>query len=127
VAQIRKSAEVVQNVVTYPVIIAASNPELALFPGMTAIVRIVVANTAGVLKIPNQALQFAPNDRTPENGTVWVLGSNGKPVPIPVTPGASDGAFTAVLSGDLQAGQQVIIGTASSMDSVRSFGIRIGS
>lgn len=135
VAQIRKAAEVVQNVVTYPVIIAASNPELLLFPGMTALVRIVAASTGNVLKVPNQALRFAPDESAgpatdppggPERATVWVHADNGKAVPVVINPGPSDGVYTAVLSGDLQEGQQVIIGTANSMDSVRSFGLRIG-
>jgi len=45
VTQIRKSPELVQNVVTYTAIISAPNPELLLFPGMTAMLRIVVSDT----------------------------------------------------------------------------------
>lgn len=60
VSQMRKAAQVVQNVVTYTAVIATSNPDLNLFPGMTANVRIVVDNRANVLKIPNAALRFRP-------------------------------------------------------------------
>ena len=60
VSQMRKSALVVQNVVTYTAIIAAANPDLRLFPGMTANVRIVVDTREDVLKIPNSALRFRP-------------------------------------------------------------------
>lgn len=58
VVQVRKAAQVVSNVVTYTVIISAANPELVLLPGMTANVRIVVAQKDKVLKVPNTALRF---------------------------------------------------------------------
>jgi HlyD family secretion protein len=60
VGQVRKAALVVQNVVTYTAVIATSNPNLELFPGMTANVRIVVATRENVLKVPNAALRFRP-------------------------------------------------------------------
>lgn len=60
VSQMRKAAQVVQNVVTYIAVISAANPDLSLFPGMTANVRIVVDTRENVLKIPNTALRFRP-------------------------------------------------------------------
>jgi len=60
VGQVRKAALVVQNVVTYTAVIATSNPNLELFPGMTANVRIVVATRENALKVPNAALRFRP-------------------------------------------------------------------
>ena len=60
VAQMRKAALVVQNVVTYIAVIRASNPDLNLFPGMTANVRIIVNVRENVLKVPNAALRFRP-------------------------------------------------------------------
>jgi len=60
VGQVRKAAQVVQNVVTYTAVIATSNPGLELFPGMTANVRIVVDTRENVLKVPNAALRFRP-------------------------------------------------------------------
>jgi HlyD family secretion protein len=60
VGQVRKAAQVVQNVVTYTAVIATSNPNLELFPGMTANVRIVTATREAVLKVPNAALRFRP-------------------------------------------------------------------
>ena len=58
--QVRKAALVVQNVVTYTAVIATSNPNLELFPGMTANVRIVVDTRENVLKVPNAALRYRP-------------------------------------------------------------------
>jgi HlyD family secretion protein len=60
VGQVRKAALVVQNVVTYTAVISASNPNLELFPGMTANVRIVVDTRENVLKVPNAALRYRP-------------------------------------------------------------------
>jgi HlyD family secretion protein len=50
----------VQSVVTYDTIIEFANPELKLFPGMTAYVTIPVANVQNVLKVPNTALRYKP-------------------------------------------------------------------
>ncbi len=61
VSQVRKAATVVQNVVTYTAIIATANPDLRLFPGMTADVRIVVDTREDVLRIPNSALRYRPS------------------------------------------------------------------
>src|SRR5712692_8738881 len=58
VTQIRKAAQVVQNVVTYTVVVGVSNPEGKLLPGMTANVKLVVAEKPNVLKVSNAALRF---------------------------------------------------------------------
>jgi HlyD family secretion protein len=60
VVQIRKAALVVQNVVTYTVIVAVDNPGGRLLPGMTANVKMIVAEKPSVLKVPNAALRFRP-------------------------------------------------------------------
>lgn len=60
VSQVRKAAQVVQNVVTYIAVITTSNADLILFPGMTANVRIVVDTRQNVLKVTNAALRFRP-------------------------------------------------------------------
>jgi len=64
VSQIRKSPRIQQNVVTYTVVVSASNPDQALLPGMTANVRLIVAERTGVLKIANSALRFRPEGKT---------------------------------------------------------------
>jgi len=60
VEQIRVSSASVQNVVTYPVIIAASNPDMKLLPGMTASISFEIESRESVLKIPSAALRFFP-------------------------------------------------------------------
>ena len=61
VSQVRMNSTVVQNVVTYDTIVDFNNPELKLFPGMTAYVSIPVATAASVLKVPNGALRYKPD------------------------------------------------------------------
>jgi HlyD family secretion protein len=70
VRQVRKSAQTVQNVVTYTVLVSAANPDGQLMPGMTANVRIVTDTRESVLKIANAALRFRPpgESATPGDG-----------------------------------------------------------
>jgi HlyD family secretion protein len=140
VLQIRKSPEVVQNVVTYTTIVSAPNPDLLLLPGMTAQLRIVASNTGELLKIPSQALRFRPNSVGPASGrqstnqaasskasvTVWLVGEDGRPNPVAVKLGASDDNGAALLEGALNEGQQVIIGIANSQKQRGYFGVRLG-
>jgi HlyD family secretion protein len=65
VSQVRMNSTVVQNVVTYDTIIDFDNPEIKLFPGMTAYVTIPVAAVTNVVKVPNGALRYKP-DLSPE-------------------------------------------------------------
>ncbi len=206
VVQIRKAAQVVQNVVTYTVVVAVGNPRGRLLPGMTANVRLVVAEKANALKVPNAALRFRPpgaeahdsgggepsvaevrerlvsglnlspeqqarldpilednrrqmlalrqeglspwghrwraqqvrqatrarireiltpaqqasyddfrgsGDHRSVTGQVFVLGPDGKPRAVTLKLGITDGNVTEVLQGDLEEGQDVVIGTAS--------------
>ena len=79
IEQIHLSSVATQNVVTYPVVIAASNPDLKLLPGMTASISFEVDSTDDVPKIPNAALRFFPDnvklvreaDRQLIDGSTW--------------------------------------------------------
>jgi HlyD family secretion protein len=125
VAQVRQSPITVQNVVTYDVVLAVSNPELLLKPGMTANARIVTAERDDVLKVPLQALRFSPSGaeehphhhggggegKTPHsdrNGHVWVS-EGGKLRRVNVVRGLDDGSMVEIVSGDLKADDQVVI------------------
>lgn len=120
VTQIRQAPINVQNVITYDIVVAVSNPDLKLFPGMTANVKILTNQVDDVIKIPNAALRFKPADVKPETtvraagrrqdagASVWILGADGKPQQVKVKLGITDGFFTAVESGDLKQGEQVI-------------------
>jgi HlyD family secretion protein len=84
VKQVRKAATVVSNVVTYTVVVSASNPDLKLLPGMTANVRIVTARKDKALKVPNAALRFRPPGTADEKKPAAAV------APAP-TPGAGGG------------------------------------
>jgi HlyD family secretion protein len=62
VAQIRLSTQTVQNVVTYPVMLDVPNLDGKLMPGMTANVVIPVDARRNVLRVPNAALRFKPDE-----------------------------------------------------------------
>ncbi len=60
VSQVRMNATTVQSVVTYDTIIEFANPDLKLFPGMTAYVTIPVDTVKDATKLPNTALRYKP-------------------------------------------------------------------
>lgn len=140
VQQIRKSPEVIQNVVTYTAIISAPNLDLLLLPGMTAELRVVVGETEERLKVPNQALRFRPSgvsappeaadSRSVTSGgtqeTVWAVGDNGRPLPVIVRTGAADESGTQLMDGRLSEGQQVIVGQSHTSSAGGFFGLRLG-
>jgi HlyD family secretion protein len=127
VAQVRNSPIVTQNVVTYNVVVRVDNRELLLKPGMTANVSIEVKKFTGVLKIPNAALRYRPTakgteaesaGKRPGNGKakeaggqrVYLLGKDGKPVPVPIKAGVSNGTFTVLEEGNLKEGDLLVTG-----------------
>ena len=64
--QFRLAPNVVQNVVTYNVVLDVDNVDELLKPGMTAQVRLVVANRPDVLRIPTTALRFRLSEEEQE-------------------------------------------------------------
>lgn len=138
VTSLRKAPQVVQNVVTYTVVLATANPDGRLLPGMTATVRITVHEARDVLKLPLSALRFEPSgdDTAPEQlaappdagrpAVVWTLAADGRPRPVTVGIGEDDGAHAALLSGPLAAGAEVVVGEVLQAAPSRLFGIRFG-
>lgn len=115
VSQIRNAPIIVQNVVTYDVIIEVANKEMKLKPGMTANVSIVTYHRDDVLKVSNAALRFKPAEDNSlkqakeEKGVkVWLL-NNDQIKPIYIKTGASDGNYTEVIEGDLKEGDEMVI------------------
>lgn len=60
VSQIRMNPTTIQNVVTYDAIVDFQNPDLKLFPGMTAYASIPIAAVENVVKVPNAGLRYKP-------------------------------------------------------------------
>ena len=125
VAQIRKAPINVQNVITYDAVIEVGNPDLKLFPGMTANVTILTQRAENVLKVPNAALRFRPPESLIEGPTVskpaagnasvvYIAAPNGKIRAVPATLGITDGNFTEIEAAGLSADQQVIVGVTAS-------------
>lgn len=123
VTEVRQSPQTIQNVVTYDAVVGVRNHDQALKPGMTATTRIVVDERRDVLRIPDQALRYQPG-RVPGlagapppvdlNGgvRVWAL-RGGEPQMLVIMPGLDDDTFTEVIKGDLQAGDEIIVGEAT--------------
>jgi HlyD family secretion protein len=57
---------------------------------------------------------------TVSSGRVFVLGPDGKPKPVTVQLGISDGSFTEIVGGDLKDGQEVITGAGERAGTPRS-------
>ncbi len=123
VVQVRQSPQTVQNVVTYDVVVSVDNSDLALKPGMTAANRIVIDERSDVLRVPSQALRYAPagtagrGERGSGRGrtrrgrasagsgccaTASRCGSRS-------TAGLDDDTFTEIVSGELKPGDEVIV------------------
>jgi len=175
IQQIRYAAQTTSGVVTYPVMISMSNPDLKLRPGMTANVTIVTAQRDNVLRVPAVALRFRPADasapsrpeqaerdtthavrdttraaRAPRDSTaaghgfggggrgqgqghgrgdmvggeggggsrrlstLWVRGKDGKPEARQVKVGLNDGNHVEIISGEIAAGDSVIVSVSGS-------------
>jgi HlyD family secretion protein len=78
IIQVRMSSAETQNVVTYPVVVEAANPDMKLLPGMTATISFQIERRSDVLRIPNAALRFFPDrtmvrekDRKLLDGSAW--------------------------------------------------------
>lgn len=119
VTQVRFAETVVENVVTYQTLIEVENDDLALRPGMTATVMFETDVAEGVLRVPNAALRFNPDDNpaelnwSPGKGVrsprVFTL-ANGELKQIDVSLGVSDGRYTAVTSDDLREDMPLVVG-----------------
>jgi len=139
VTRVAYGSTIKDNVVTYVAELRVDNEDLTLRPGMTATAVITASERDGVWLVPNAALRFNPDAaaasaaatgivsrllprmpaqaprragvRTGAAQQIWVL-QDGRPVAVPVTPGASDGRQTEVGGEALQAGMAVILDSA---------------
>lgn len=114
VKQVRKFATTTNNVVTYPIIIEAENPDEMLFPGMTATLSIETARAENAVVVSAAAFRFRPKaedtpDEVPQGRKLWLL-KDGKLVPEVITEGVSDGAFSEIVGGDALEGLEAVVG-----------------
>ncbi|MGD1008891.1 MAG: efflux RND transporter periplasmic adaptor subunit [Candidatus Aminicenantales bacterium] len=121
VLQVRKASAILQNVVTYDVVVQVDNKDLKLMPGMTAQVSIITSVVRNVVRIPNGALRFRPMEKgkpvaAGRGPAVWTL-ENNQPKRIPVKIGFSDGTYTELVSGDVKEGEIIIVESLSKPNS----------
>jgi HlyD family secretion protein len=93
----------VQSVVNFNVTVELTDPDADVKPGMTASVTITIQSLDNVLLVPNRTVHLVNGQRV-----VYVL-RNGQLFEIPVTLGASDDAMSEVTSGDLSAGDVLVL------------------
>jgi len=136
--QFRLAPTVVQNVVTYNVVLDVDNSDELLKPGMTAQVRLVVAKRDNVLRIPTTALRvrlteqdqeaerkrtkgaaqgalpadddvaFRSASETARLFKVYKLDARNQPQPVDIRAGLSNFRYTEVLSGELKPGERIV-------------------
>ena len=123
VRQIRLAATTTNNVVTYPIIIEAENPDEMLFPGMTATLSIETARSENCVAVSAAAFRFRPKDEDrpegelPKGRKLWTVGADGKLVCNVLEQGVTDDSFTELLNADAFEGKEAVIGyeTASTL------------
>jgi HlyD family secretion protein len=93
VTQVRQAPITVQNVVTYDVVVSVDNPDLLLFPGMTANTRVITDERADVVRVPAQALKFMPRAERGRGGEG--AGADARSADAAGTEAAGDGATPA--------------------------------
>lgn len=115
VTQVRLNPTTESNVVTYEVVVAASNPEHKLIPGLTANLTIYVMSEKDVLLLPAKAFTFEPmqydDKKLPQpqgdasdiklgenQKCIWVV-SGDRLEPVAVTTGATNGIRTQITGG----------------------------
>lgn len=129
VRQVRKAPTINQNVVTYTVVLSTSNPDGALLPGMTAMVRIIIEKQEDVLKVPLAALRFRPIGQlapgpSTRSDSLWVRTNDGSIKQVPVSVGSVGPDHVAIRSDDLAEGNEVVVGQAAPSAGPEWFGIK---
>lgn len=121
VKQVRLNPTIQQNVVTYNVVVAVANDDGILLPGMTANVRFAVNLKNAVLRVPNAALRYKPTDTNDTDAAATAVTTkrrgkpvlhrleNGKPVPVNVKTGITDGSYTEIVEGDIKEGDKLVV------------------
>jgi HlyD family secretion protein len=101
------------TVVAYPVTFSVQNADLKLRPGMSADVRIFVAEAHDVLAVREGALRFSPDAEGTGNRTrIWISRDGRDAEAVDVAAGLSDGAFTQITAKAVQLspGDPVVVG-----------------
>ena len=121
VIQVRRAATTTNNVVTFPVIIEADNPDEMLFPGMTATLSIETARAENAVSVASAAFRFRPKPEeleklgeVPRGRKLWLKPAKEGDPPeyVMVEEGVTDDSFTQVVceGADALEGREAIVG-----------------
>jgi HlyD family secretion protein len=99
-----------QGVVNFNVTIQLTDADDSVRQGLTAAVSIVADKLENVLLVPTQAVRVVSGSRV-----VYIL-RDGQPARVQVELGASSDLNSQVLSGDLKAGDQIILNPPAALD-----------
>jgi HlyD family secretion protein len=130
VKQIRLNPIILQNVVSYNVVVSAENLDGKLMPGMTAHVFVVANQRNAALRVPNSALRFKPEQdadteqKKPQSTQVYLV-QDGEPKAVAVNTGISDGNYTEITGGDLREGDRVITRSSTQTKAQNASGFRL--
>jgi HlyD family secretion protein len=103
VVELPAVGQVLQDILSFNVVVEVENPDEMIRPGITAKAAFITDDLQDVLLVPNRALRLVSGERV-----VYVL-RDGAVRPVPVTLGAGSELYTQVLSGDLQAGDEIVL------------------
>jgi HlyD family secretion protein len=109
VAEVAQAGDPVQGAVNFTVTVVLTNLDKNVKPGMTAAVTITVKQINNVLLVPNRAVRLVDSQRV-----VYIL-SNGQPVQVDLTLGASSDSMSEVASGNLKVGDLIILNPPSNL------------
>jgi HlyD family secretion protein len=99
----------VQGLVNYDVEVELVDADERVKPGMTAAVNIIVEQLQDVLLIPNRAVRVSDGEQV-----VYRL-EGGVPAAVPVVLGASSETDSQLISGDLRAGDSILLNPPSNI------------
>ena len=103
VSKVAPVGNVIQGVVNFDVTVELNDADENVKPGMTAAVNIIVDQITDALLVPNRAVRVVDGKQV-----VYIL-DNGQLKEVEITLGASSGNMSEVTSGNLQAGDQVVL------------------
>ncbi len=103
VSQVARVGNVVQGVVQFNVTVELTDADENVRPGMTAAVNIIVEQLDNVLLVPNRAVRLVDGQRV-----VYIL-KNQQLESVEITLGATSDTESEVISGDLRAGDLIVL------------------
>ncbi len=135
VGQIRLQPNVDSGVVKYNTIIRVDNPDLALKPGMTATISILIASRENALKVPDAALRFVPDiskervaelrrNLAPDEHVIWTVEDDSLR-PVTVTSGIVGPRQVEVLNDALREGMTVALPGTHKTEKQARFGLSL--